>query len=418
MHIKRFEASTMREAVSLVKQELGPDALILSTRATRRDGGLLGLFGRSLVEVTAAVDRELRRAAPRPGEAAPRAAAAGGAPAIEPDPSWRELRLTRALVHPLEEEVRELRRALAALARTSSLQGELLRELRDVRRLAGRFAGVEAAAPEPGDSPELAQRLLESGLAPQHAHSLSREAAALRAAWHALDGEVDPELAAEDERRALLRVLCDRLETRVEAPRDDGRGRVALLVGATGVGKTTTLAKLAAREARAAEEVAVLSTDSFRVGAEDQLRSYAELLGVPFGLALSPQDLAQRVGRLGARRVFVDTAGRAPGDAAAFEELLRVRELLGPRGSVHLVVSATTKSEDLLAQLDHYRPLAPDSLIVTKVDESDRLGNVANLVLDGAAPPLAWVGTGQRVPEDLGVPDPSAFATRIVAATA
>jgi flagellar biosynthesis protein FlhF len=212
----------------------------------------------------------------------------------------------------------------------------------------------------------------------------------------------------------LAGALARRLDPVLLPPRDDDRAPVTIFVGPTGVGKTTTLAKLAAREQHRVGDVSLVTTDGFRIGAEDQLRTYAGLLAVPFGVARSADELAQQVGAWRGRRVLVDTAGRSRREDGPLADLCRLRERLGVRARVHLVLSATTKDADLRAELQRYAPLRPDSLIVTKLDESDGLANVANLLLDPGAPPLAWLGTGQRVPEDLAAPEPRALAEQML----
>lgn len=395
MHIKRFEAPTLLEAVRRVKEELGPEALVLSTRRVRRDAGVFGWFGRSLVEVVAAVDREARRRDP------------SSPPLAEPDPSWKGLSLTKSLVDPLEGEIRALRRSLEARGRDPE-QEAMRRAIAELRRS---VADLGRRMPDPGPSLDgVGARLLAAGLAPRHAEALA-EAAARR-----LREEQGKEAQGSGWDR-VPDVLAERLEPRLVPLRPDGAGGPQLFVGATGVGKTTTLAKVAAR-GDASRPPALFTTDTWRVGADEQLRAFAGRLGVPFEVAASPEDLGRRLERLRDRPVLVDTAGRGRGDPGALPDLRRFREALGRGGHVHLVVSATTKADDLCAQLERFAPLRPDSLIVAKVDESEALANIANLVLDERTPPLRWLGTGQRVPEDLAVPDPSDLAARMLGAGA
>jgi flagellar biosynthesis protein FlhF len=204
------------------------------------------------------------------------------------------------------------------------------------------------------------------------------------------------------------------LDARIEPPREEEVSPVSIFVGPTGVGKTTTLAKLAARERDSEDGVALVTTDTLRIGAEEHLRIFSDLLDVSFGVAGSPVELLERVRSAGRRRVFVDTAGRSCRDTSAISDLCRLREKLGRRVHVHLVLSATTKEADLLREVEGYRPVKPDSLIVTKIDESEDCGNIANLLLDGDSPPLRWMTAGQRVPEDLTVPDPRSLAESIL----
>lgn len=133
---------------------------------------------------------------------------------------------------------------------------------------------------------------------------------------------------------------------------------------------------------------------------------------------MSAPDLSASLGRLGRRPVMVDTAGHSRAESDAVADLLQLREALGSRARVHLVLSATTKEADLRAEIDRYRPLAPEAVVVTKTDESGDLANVVNVLLDESSLPLAWIGIGQRVPEDLEVPDPERLAERVMGAAA
>jgi flagellar biosynthesis protein FlhF len=381
MQIKRYLAATLEEAVARVKEELGPDALVLSTRRVRRDGGLFGWFGRPMVELVAGVDRD------------PRRSPAAAAPAVEPHPSWQPLALTQALLDPLEAELRALRRDLEA-QRAAAAAGDVARELAELRLAVGALAARADRVRDP-----LARRLVACGFAPRHARALADEAGAR---------------AASDPQTALAGVLAERLDPRLEPPREDG-GRVCLFVGGAGVGKTTTVAKLAGRSG---EGLALVSTDVHRVGGCEGLRAFARERNIPFATAPSPEEVVRELGRSRARRVLVDTAGEGRADAAGLAALGRLRAVLGPRASIHLVVSATTRTEEVREELRRFAPLAPDALVLTRMDDATRLGEVANLLLDGEAPPLAWLGTGRRVPEDLALPEPHALARQLLGAAA
>jgi len=222
----------------------------------------------------------------------------------------------------------------------------------------------------------------------------------------------------EGSQEPIRDLLVRRIESRVVLPRPDSDPAVSIFVGAPGVGKTTTLAKLAAREDRSERGVSLLTTDTFRIGAEEQLRTYANLLQVPFATAGSAEEVARSLSRERGRRVFVDTAGRGRSDPRGVAELVRVRSELGPCARVHHVVSATTKEADLRNEVRRFSALRPDSLIVTKVDESDHLGDLVNLLLDEESPPLLWMGTGQRVPEDLALPEPEHLADAVLGVAA
>src|SRR5690606_6452229 len=160
------------------------------------------------------------------------------------------------------------------------------------------------------------------------------------------------------------------------------------------------------------------STDVHRAGGCEALRGFARERGIPFATAAAPERVVGELARGAGRRVLVDTAGAARGEAPAVAALARLRTALGPRARVHLVVSATTRADAVREELRRFAPLAPDALVVTRLDDSDRLGELASLLLDDDTPPLAWLGTGRRVPDDLALPEPRALAERLLGAAA
>lgn len=384
MHIKRFEAATMAEAIDQVRQALGPDALILSSRTIRKGGAAFGLMGRTRVEVQAARERAADASLLQP---VPRAPGAN----VEPIGAVAQAASTATG----EDLIRELRRELAGLRGRERFEEEVRSELRGLRQALGGILGEplrRAADP-------LAESLCRRGLEWMHAESLV-------SAWRAQ--------AAGGGGRSLEVLLRERIEAQLAPPRPDEGGKVRILVGAPGVGKTTTLAKLAARDEEGEREVALVSLDHYRIGASEQLRAYAGLLESPFEELSDPADLPGLVDRLAGHAVLVDTAGRGAREEGRLAPLEPLREALGERASVELVVDATARPALQRAQLTRFAALAPDRLILTKTDECDSLADVANLLLEPGCPPVCWVGTGQRVPEDLAVVEAERIARDVL----
>jgi flagellar biosynthesis protein FlhF len=331
MQLKRYRSASVREALALARQELGPNALVLSTRLVGAPG-VRGWLGARVVEVTAAADREM--SANRPETLADRH--------IQPE------------AEPL---------------------------------------GVPPALPE--WQAGLVARLCATGLD----RALATEVAVGFPRWHRRD------LSAG----MLRRAIAERLGP--VAAGHEGWAGVDVFVGPPGVGKTTTIAKIAAQErVRHGRRLTLIAADGFRVGAVEQLRLYADIIGAPFMTARTPDDLAEA---LAAARgaVLVDTAGRSPRDP----EATRLFEVLAAQGDVrtHLVLPAAMARRDAERAVATFAAAAPARVVLTRVDEAESVAPLIGLLKERALP-VSYLGTGQRVPEDLERATPAALAARVL----
>ena len=183
-------------------------------------------------------------------------------------------------------------------------------------------------------------------------------------------------------------------------------GRVLVLVGPTGAGKTTTIAKLAARAALIENKrVRLITLDNYRVGGVDQIRTFADLIGVPLAVADGPIELANLLSQDDADQydlTLVDTAGKSPRDTSSIIELAAELPNLPPL-EVHVVIPAATNHATVDALVNRFRPLGPTRLLVTKVDEVDIPADLATLPTRTGLP-ITWITTGQAVPEDIEEP--------------
>jgi flagellar biosynthesis protein FlhF len=192
---------------------------------------------------------------------------------------------------------------------------------------------------------------------------------------------------------------------------DDGFAPVEVFVGPPGAGKTTTIAKIAAQQrSRQGRRLGLVAADGYRVGAVEQLRLYAEVIGAPLTVARSTDELDDALAE--ARRpILIDTPGRSPGDDVSREMFRAIGRQPGVR--THLVLPANLPPGHLRRTLDRFHEARPSRVVITKLDEADSLAPLVG-VLREAALPISYVGTGQRVPEDLHRATPPAIAAWVL----
>ena len=226
----------------------------------------------------------------------------------------------------------------------------------------------------------------------------SRATTEMRSELAALRKLVEELSKREPARRKTAAVESDPTTPLVRA----STARALMLVGPTGAGKTTTIAKLAARAALIeGKRVKLVTLDNYRVGGVDQIRTFAELIGIPLEVADSPRDLVEILDD-NYDLVLIDTAGRSPRDTASIAELAAELPEL-PQIEVHLVVPAASSSAAIDELARRYQPLGLARLLVTKVDEVDSCAELARAP-GRLALPITWVTTGQDVPEDIEEP--------------
>lgn len=401
MRVKTFEAASMQEALSIIKQEMGEEAFILSTK-TRARKNALGQPEASVIEVTAAVDEAPVPAPPLPvnggtyGLRPPLAERRPEPPAPRPAPPPPAGPVD---LQPLRRELLEIKGAVEALKEQEARNGFILKELDHLKNLLSRIQrqGMPAAQIQlPPTLIELYGDLVANDVDPLIALRLCEYT------QRALTEEAGPDTLDPERARLQLDGRGHGDEVGDDPPHEEpGRMRVAALVGPTGVGKTTTIAKLAAyAKIELKQKVALLTLDTFRLAAVDQLQQYAQILQVPIHVALTVEDLRSALRFYQDRAlVLIDTPGHNPKDTEVLDQL---RHLLAelPDVETHLVLSATTKPKDLADLVHRFEPLNPTRLIFTKLDETSTYGPILS-TLARVRRPLSYLGTGQEVPQDL-----------------
>lgn len=454
MQVKTFRADSLQDALLMVKKDLGDDAIILST-GTAQERRRYGFTGKKLIEVTAAVENEeeedverterrkkvhvvvgderspnfaypgargarrggalgfLRRILGERGtnaavsEAPVRAAVANEASAPERVP----IEVLNGLISPLRDELEEIKermeehakKQMAQLTVTQrpfegNLEVEAVRsELREVRGMLDNLMTtikVQEFDSLGHDWRRICQSAQQSGLSkdiPIKILSSMKEKGEL--------AEMNGDLKADQIKAAFINRIPQTkpIELALQGP------KVVVLVGPTGVGKTTTLAKIASLWAlKERRKVAVFSADSFRIGAFAQLSTYAKILGIACEEIRPTDDLDTVINSYRHHDlILIDTFGVSPNDKEKIDALKKLIDGSKYPVEVHLVLNANTRTEDLESIWEALGHLGISRVVFTKLDETNRFGGIYQ-VLYRSQLPLSYVGLGQRVPEDLG----------------
>jgi flagellar biosynthesis protein FlhF len=306
-------------------------------------------------------------------------------------------------------------RGAAALVVPDS--GVMQHELSAIKTMVGQVLHRQAQA-RPASPPDMPQQLFDMYLE-LIGQDLSEELA------DRIVGAVRRELGAEQcadaavVREALLRHLAALVPAADPAPpprRADSRPWTIALVGPTGVGKTTTLAKLAASfKLRQHRKVGLVTCDTYRIAAVDQLRTYANIIGLPLEVALTPTEMQQAMHALRDCDVaLIDTAGRGPNDCGRLEELRRCLAAVDPH-EVHLVLSSTASQRVLMREAEAFAALGADRVVLTKLDEAVSFG-VLITVMQAVGKKLSFMTTGQEVPDHIEIGRPRRLAELVLGA--
>ncbi len=391
MIIKKFQGKTENEAIEAAKKEMGSAVVVMNVKTVKKKG-LLYLFSRPYVEVTVALEEETEKCS---------AARPAAAPAAKP--------VNSALYHNpniiREEPVKEVKKETMLEERLENLQTLLEKQFQKPEE------EKEKETPEKEEAAEEKNDELETFLKLVHQTMV--------------ENEVDDKYACEiiDEIRrgsnpgypfdVALANTYQKMILKFGQPEcitpAEKAPKVIFFVGPTGVGKTTTIAKIASRfRVMEKKKVALLTADTYRIAAAEQLRTYANILEVPFRVTYSSEEMGTALKDFkDYDYVLVDTAGHAYQNE---EQRNAVRDFIQSvdqvsEKDVYLVLSATTKYRDLLEIARAYQEVMDYKLIFTKLDETSCLGNLFNLKLFTGAP-LSYVTCGQNVPDDIEVFNP------------
>lgn len=374
MNRKIYRAPNIQQAIENIKQELGSDAMILSTRKVTKKP--MDPYAKPMFEVEASVPEE--------GGAARRkhrkrfGADSGSAGSRNYGDDGKTM--------------------------TTAIQDDIA-QIKDMISIAGFSSGMPNMVCNHFESVGILASLLRTGISERMANYIIQQASSIMDK-NARSGEKIKSL-----KKFVMRQCMDLIDTKEVFRRNHRTGvpQAAAFVGPTGVGKTTTIAKLAALMTFEKKmKVGLISIDNYRVGAFEQLKAYASIMGLLCVPAYSSEDFIGALDRMrGMDIILIDTAGHSHLDRSKIEEILQLIQT-DFAISTHLVLSVTSESTIMSEASSAFLTFKPETLIFTKIDETRRCGKIMDQVCDSKLP-VSLITNGQRVPEDLIVPDKTAL---------
>lgn len=367
MKFKKYVVANMNEAISLIRAELGNEAIIVSHRKIRRPG-FTGLFIPKMLEVTAAVEEKAK------GSKVNKASE-------EKDGFEKDLEAIKSLFNKHNKEAEHGKHDEVAVASLEeNTYNELMKEMKEVKKI---MSSLKVYGDRKEES-EVAKYLSEKDFMEEYIEELE-------------------ELALEQDEFSLkLSKIKEQLEEEICFSNSEDAS-VMVFVGPTGVGKTTTIAKLAGKLAlKDKKKVGLVTIDTYRIGAVDQLRTYAEIMNLPFKVVFTVKEMEEALESLKeCDIILVDTTGRSSKNTMQLSELrLFIEKVKKP--AINLVISSTTKNKDLKSIIDGYSELKYNNIIITKVDETNTYGFIYNIA-KLSQKPISYITNGQSVPDNIEV---------------
>lgn len=386
MIIKKYEAQTEKEAIILAKQELGKEAIVMNIK-TVKPRGIYRFFHKPMVEITAAVDDIAKQAAEQK-ESSLLTKGFAAAPV-------KEEKVAAQVPEPDESEIEK---------RLNSLQDLLEKQLTNSNTV------QEEKQEDLSQNEEylllVFNQLVENEVDEVYAKQI-------------ID-EVKKSLKKDSPVDHILTNVYQKLVLKLGEPKyidlQNTEKKFIFFIGPTGVGKTTTIAKIASNlKLKENAKVALITSDTYRIAAVEQLRTYASILGIPLSVVYTKEELEEEKEKYADYDVvLIDTAGRSHRNEEQKHDLLElIHAVEEEKRDVFLVLSATTKYKDLVRITESYRIMDDYGIVFTKLDETTCIGNILNTKLMTNAP-LSYTTWGQNVPDDFGCMDAQSIAKKLL----
>ncbi|GAA0082150.1 flagellar biosynthesis protein FlhF [Clostridium sporogenes] len=389
MKIKKYVVNDMNEAMTRIRYELGTDAIIISQRKVRK-GGFLGLFSKKSLEVTAAIDNYSKEKKHN-SNTEDKINKENNIEVIKKMIEERNnnTKYDNNIDHDTNilDSYKEILESKSKSFENKRSKGkeftetkDLMDEIRDLKKIVKDIGKNEKSYEDENSS--LVNFFKDLDLEEEFIEKIIKKV-----------GDLEDNL---EEREKIKRVIENTIDIR-----SNSVGKVTVLVGPTGVGKTTTIAKLAGKLSLIdKKKVGLITIDTYRIGAVEQLKTYADIMNIPFKVVFSIKDMEKSIIDLDyCDVILVDTTGRSSKNMMQISELRAFIEKIKEK-SVHLVINASTKNKDIETIIKGYTILEYENIIITKLDETSTYGSILT-ILDKGKKPISFITTGQDVPDDI-----------------
>ena len=400
MIIKKFQAGSETEAIMLAKEELGKDAIVMNIK-TVKPKGLYKFFKKATVEITAAVDdnvtynngeriiaeiQKLKQSEP-PKE-------------VVKEPEWSKDILiedtkveTRPRESAIEQKLNDLQQLLEQQIKLNKLEEK---KDDDVEENGKNIACIQL----------IYNQLISNEVDEKYANQIIGE----------IERNIKKDASVDNVLSSIYQKIILKIGQTITIEPRENQPRYIFFVGPTGVGKTTTIAKIASSlTLKQKTKVALVTSDTYRIAAVEQLKTYANILGLPLKVVYNEEEMKEVRKELSSFDIIlIDTAGRSHQNEEQKQDIAKLLNAVPEEErEVYLVLSATTKYKDLIKIAQTYGEIIQYNLIFTKLDETDCIGNIFNIkMLTGA--PLSYTTWGQNVPDDIGRINAQSIAKKLL----